>query len=395
MLRTLALSLAVFAVGVDVYIVAAVLPAIADDLQEPIAQVGLLASAYALPTALLAPFLGPISDRRGRRFSLLLGLSIFALAASVCVVAPNLLVLLVARAINGIGSAIALPAAFAAAGDVPPERRARAMGVLAGMFPLSTLLGLPLGALAAIVAGWRGSFAFIVAVALVAVVLASRLPSGRPAISTTHGPSYLQTIRVAIGETRARYALVVTFLWLTAANGLFVYLAEFIHRSYGIDAEQAGLVYVVVGLVGVAATRYSDRAIDRVGARRTVLTAMAMFSAAAIVLPWTTVALPLTLVVFAFWSAGTWTAIPAMQTIVSSLSGTARGTLLGFLSSSINLGAVVGPFVTGRVLEAGGFAWAAPWAGSLGLLALFVAWRVLPDPALDGGDEPVPIAVEA
>jgi predicted MFS family arabinose efflux permease len=382
-------------VGVDLYIVAAVLPAMADDLHEPIAQVGLLASAYALPTALLAPFLGPISDRRGRRFALLLGLTIFALAAAVCVVAPVLSVLLVARAVNGVGSAIAMPAAFAAAGDVPPEQRARAMGLLAGMFPLSTLLGLPLGALAAIVAGWRGSFVFIVAVAVVAAMLASRLPNTRPTPASSHGSSYLNTIRVAIGDTRARYALLVTFLWLTAANGLFVYLAEFIHRSYGIEATQAGLVYVVVGVVGVAATRYSDRVIGRIGARRTVLAALAMFSAAAIVLPLTTVALPLTLIVFAFWAAGTWTGIPAMQTIVSSLSGSARGTLLAFLSSSINFGAVVGPIVTGRVLEAGGFGWAAPWAGSLGLVALFVAWRVLPETAVIGVEESGPVAVEA
>ena len=51
----------------DVDIVAAVLPAIADDLREPISNVGLLASAYNLPTAILAPLFGPLSDRRGRR----------------------------------------------------------------------------------------------------------------------------------------------------------------------------------------------------------------------------------------------------------------------------------------------------------------------------------------
>jgi predicted MFS family arabinose efflux permease len=62
-----------FAVGVDAYIVAAVLPAISDDLHEPIARVGLLASSYALPMALLAPVFGPLSDRRGRRYALRLG----------------------------------------------------------------------------------------------------------------------------------------------------------------------------------------------------------------------------------------------------------------------------------------------------------------------------------
>jgi len=107
---TLALTIAVFAVGVDSYIVAAVLPAIADDLHESIAAVGLLASAYNLPTAIFSPIFGPFSDRRGRRTAMLIGLAIFAVAAGGCVVAPTLPLLLLARVINGLGAAIILPA---------------------------------------------------------------------------------------------------------------------------------------------------------------------------------------------------------------------------------------------------------------------------------------------
>ena len=84
-----------------------------------------------------------------------------------------------------------------------------------------------------------------------------------------------------------------------------------------------------------------------------------------------------------------------MQTIVASLSSTARGTLLAFVGSAINLGAVVGPIVTGRVLEAGGFAWAGPWAAALGLLALTVAWRVLPEATTSEEPEPLATRVEA
>jgi len=107
---TLALTIATFVIGVDLYIVAAVLPAIADDLHEHIGLVGLLASAYALPTAIFAPVFGPLSDRRGRRAAMLIGLAIFTVAAAACTVAPTLPLLLAARAINGLGAAIATPA---------------------------------------------------------------------------------------------------------------------------------------------------------------------------------------------------------------------------------------------------------------------------------------------
>jgi predicted MFS family arabinose efflux permease len=376
---TFALAVVIFALGVDSYIVAAVLPAMADDLTESIAAVGLLASAYALPTAVLAPLLGPISDRYGRKFSLFLGLAIFAAACAACIVAPTLPLLLLARAINGVGAAIAMPAAFAAAGDLAaPGQRARAMGVLSGMFPLSTLVGLPIGALAASVAGWRGSFAFITLVAVVAIVLVARLPAV-PRVATGPAGSHLATLREAIRTPRAAGSLLVPFLWLAGSFGLFVFLAEFVHRSFGVPTAQAGLIYVVVGLVGVVASRGSGRVVERIGARRTVLVAIGGFVVAALLLPVTAAALPLTVAVFGAWAFCTWTGVPAMQFIVSSLSVNVRGTLLSFLTSANNLGIVVGPILTGRVLEAGGFAWAAPWAAFLGLLALLAAWRLLPD----------------
>ena len=173
------LGLSVFVVGVDSYIVAAVLPALADDLHESIASVGLVASAYALPVAILAPIFGPLSDRRGRRFALLLGLSIFAAAAAGCAIAPTLALLLVARVVNGIGGAIIMPAAFASAGDLPdPVARGRAIAALTAAIPLANLLGLPIGALAASLAGWRAPFALIALLAVVAIGAVALVEAG-------------------------------------------------------------------------------------------------------------------------------------------------------------------------------------------------------------------------
>ena len=142
----LALTISTFVVGVDLYIVAAVLPAIADDLHEPINAVGLMASAYALPTAIFAPVFGPLSDRRGRRTAMLIGLAIFIVAVVACVLAPTLPLLLVARAVNGLGASIVSPATLAYAGDLPsPRERARTLGIVLSAFPFSTRSGFPSG----------------------------------------------------------------------------------------------------------------------------------------------------------------------------------------------------------------------------------------------------------
>jgi predicted MFS family arabinose efflux permease len=367
----------VFVVGVDSYIVAAVLPAIADDLRESISNVGLIASAYSLPVALLSPVFGPLSDRRGRRFALLLGLTIFAAAATACIVAPSLPVLLVARAVNGFGAAILLPAAFAAAGDLPDEAaRGRAIALLAGVFPLANLLGLPLGALAASLGGWRAPFGVIALVAVLGIVgVAMSKQVSKAAISSrTYGATFGRVIR----DRKALAVMSVTFVWFSGAIGLFIYLGEFIHESFGIPAEQAGLAYLVVGVVGIVAARTSGLVVARIGPRRTAMTGIALFGVAALLLPRTTGALPLALAVVAVWAFGIWFGFPGIQTIVAGLSSTARGTMLAFNSSAQSLGGVVGPLITGRIIDAGGFALAGPWSALLALCAFVIAWRVLP-----------------
>jgi predicted MFS family arabinose efflux permease len=372
------LALTVFAVGVDTYIVAAVLPAIADDLREPIANVGLLASAYALPTALLAPVFGPLSDRRGRRFALTLGLSIFAVAAGACIVAPSLPLLIATRALNGIGAAIVLPAAFAWAGDLPDEReRSRAIALLAAAFPLSNLLGLPLGAIATSVAGWRAPFALIALIALIAIagVWTSRHVRAGAATATS---SYGATFRRVARDWRALAIMSVTLVWFSAATGLFIYLGEFIHDTYGVPVEQAGLAYIVIGVVGIVAARTSGVVIHAFGARRTVLIGIGLFALAAFLLPLTAFALPASLAVISIWAFGTWFGVPGMQSIVADLSDTARGTMLAFNGSALNLGGVIGPVVTGRIIDAAGFRVGGPWSTLLALVAIGIAWRVLP-----------------
>jgi predicted MFS family arabinose efflux permease len=391
-----ALAIAVFAVGVDTYIVAGIVPEIADDLGEPLSAVGLLASAYALPTALLAPIFGPLSDRRGRRTAMLVGLIIFVASAAACVVAPSLPILLLTRAVNGLGAAILMPAAFAYAGDLPGKRESdRAMGLLSSAFPMATLLGIPFGALAAMAAGWRGSFVFITLVGLAALLLVRAFcPADRPRTSTPVG--YLESYRTVLGDRAGLAKLTVTFLWFLAPIGLFFYFAEFIHVTYDVPTTQAGLALIVIGAVGVVASRVSGRVMHVVGARRVVLIAITLFGTATLLMPLSTSALPLTLLVMGLWASGTWFGVPAIQAIISDHSERLRGTMLAFNSSSLNLAGVIGPAMMGAIIGAVGFEGAYRSAILFAVGTFAFAWFVLPrreriepheptEPAIAGG----------
>jgi MFS family permease len=92
---------------------------LAADLGEPVAALGLLVSAYALPNAVLAPVFGPLSDRLGRRIAMLGGMAFFAVTVAGTAIAATLPVLVALRALNGLGAAVVMPAVFALAGDLP------------------------------------------------------------------------------------------------------------------------------------------------------------------------------------------------------------------------------------------------------------------------------------
>src|SRR6201992_2259770 len=97
-----------FMIMLDTNIVAVSLPSIARDLHGEFVDVEWVVSAYILPFASLLMPAGALADRLGRKKMLLLGLSIFTFASLLCGLAPNLLVLNLARALQAVGGALQL-----------------------------------------------------------------------------------------------------------------------------------------------------------------------------------------------------------------------------------------------------------------------------------------------
>ncbi|WP_051419839.1 MFS transporter [Candidatus Sodalis pierantonius] len=102
-----------FMTMLDTNIVAVSLPAIARDLHSEFTDEEWVIIAYLLPFAGLLMPAGALADRLGRRRVLYLGLVLFAMASLLCGLAPNLLVLNLARALQAVGGAMQLTASLA------------------------------------------------------------------------------------------------------------------------------------------------------------------------------------------------------------------------------------------------------------------------------------------
>ena len=157
------------------------LPALQADLQVSAREVQWVFGAFALVLAALLLVGGTLGDRYGRRRLFVLGAAIFAVASVWCALAPGPGQLIAARAVQGTGGALLVPASLAIVGASFEGRlRAKAIGLWGALSGAAMAVGPVLGGWLVEVVSWRAAFLITPAMALVAVPIALRhVPESR------------------------------------------------------------------------------------------------------------------------------------------------------------------------------------------------------------------------
>jgi EmrB/QacA subfamily drug resistance transporter len=218
------------------------LPAIGKSLGGDAEGLQWVINAYLLPLSALLLLGGAAGDRYGKKKMLLWGVALFALASAACALAPNLLVLQIARAVQGVGAAVMLPSSLAILGAVySGEARGRAVGIWAAAGAVAGAVGPVLGGWLIDVSSWRAIFLLSLPVAFAAFVLAwlfappldenhtSTLDLGGGLLATlglgaltwglTLGSGKAGWTLPAIAATAAGAAMLIGFLFVEKARG--------------------------------------------------------------------------------------------------------------------------------------------------------------------------------
>lgn len=146
------------------------IPLIKSDFGASLSSLSWALSGYSIVIAALTMLGGAISARIGTLRTFQIGAAIFATASVVCVFAPNVAVLITGRALQGVGGAFVVPSSVAVAlVGWPESRRAFAMGVWTGAFPIGSTTA-PIISSALITGGqWR--LIFVVPLGLMIITL--------------------------------------------------------------------------------------------------------------------------------------------------------------------------------------------------------------------------------
>jgi MFS transporter, DHA2 family, methylenomycin A resistance protein len=172
----LALSLGYFMVIVDATIVNVALPDLRADLSTTVSALQWVVDAYVLVFAALLLSGGALADRVGAGRALRGGLLLFVAASVACGLAPGVTALIAARAVQGVGAALLVPASLALlrASYADPSERARAIGIWGAVAGIGAASGPILGGLLVTAASWRAVFFVNLPVGLAAIALLER-----------------------------------------------------------------------------------------------------------------------------------------------------------------------------------------------------------------------------
>ncbi|WP_201493140.1 MFS transporter [Rubrivivax sp. A210] len=319
------LFIGVFMAALDTAVIAPAIPVLRQSFDLDNRAAGLLTIVFVLASLASTALLANLGDRHGRRPVFLGSVALFALGSLVVAASPSYSLLLVGRAIQGMGGGGIIPTASAVIGDaLPPHQRGRALGLIGAVYGMAFVLGPPLAALAIVVASWHWIFLANLPIAALVMVMGRRaLPVQRragplppldwPGVlllflllcalvlginQVTAASTWLLAavppllLALVAAERRAaqpmvplalfgRRQLALTYL-LTAGAGFgmggVIFLAALAHHAHGVDRSHGGFVLLPLVLCSMFGSMAAGRLINRLGPRSIILAGFAMLA---------------------------------------------------------------------------------------------------------------------
>ncbi|MBZ9757347.1 MFS transporter [Mesorhizobium sp. ESP6-5] len=249
-LPLIALFIAAFAFGTTEFVIAGVLPQVAQGLGVSVPSAGYLVSGYACGIAIGGPLLA-LATKSLPRKTLLLGLAVvFTLGQAACALAPDFASMLLLR----IAVAVAHGAYFGVAmvvavGLVREDQRGMAVAVILSGLTVSNVIGVPAGTAIGNIWGWRATFWVMCALGVAATLaIAALLP--RTTGYQAKAASLASEVRV-LARQQVWTSLILMLMLMLGQFCLFTYITPTLLEVTGLDEN---LVPWVLLLNGVGAT---------------------------------------------------------------------------------------------------------------------------------------------
>ena len=325
---------------------------------------GLLVSGYALGVFVGAPFLTVATGRLPRKLTLIALMAIFTIGNTVCALAPNYAVLMIARVMTsfahgtffGVGSVVATSL-------VAADRKASAISTMFTGLTVATLLGVPAGAWIGLHFGWRASFWAVSGIGVIAImVIAALVPSNHGTEGTS--ATFRHELKV-LARPQVLPGLLATVFGFAGLFTVFTYIQPILTRVTGFAASAVSPILLVFGAGMIGGNLLGGRLADRALVRALLGSLVALVA----VLGAMTFALhskPGAVVFTGLLGAAAFATVAPLQLRVLQAAEGAGQSLASSLNiAAFNLGNALGASLGGVVIEYGPGLSAVTWVAML------------------------------
>jgi MFS family permease len=333
-----------------------VLPVYSKELGASAVQVGALFSAVSLVPVVVRPFLGRALDRWGRRAFLLLGLSGYAVAMIVFSLARSVLVLTVARFVQGLGIAFLWLSAYTVVADVASETgRGRDFGSIDEAASRGALIGTTVGFAVIFTLegffdlGWARIWFWLFAVYTVPALVA--LWNGWRGVEETRPLAASRPIesRPLSGQLLALMGIVL----VTGASSAMVWplLMVFLQDALQADVGALATAYIPAALITSFLPSRMGGIADRLGRKAPMIAGLTVGALASALIPHVGSIIALA-ALWAVESLGYTASLPAERAFVADIAGEdIRGISYGLYTFAYYLGSTLGPLAGGWLYD--------------------------------------------
>ncbi len=163
--------LSMFLGSIFMTITATAMPRIVTDLGG-FSQYTWVFTAYIITETIAVPLTGKLSDMYGRKWFFVVGMAIFTVGSFLCGISQSMTELIIYRAFQGIGFGVMSALGFIVIADIfPPEERGKYMGLMSGVFGLSTIIGPTLGGYLTDALSWRWCFFAPIPIGIIIIII--------------------------------------------------------------------------------------------------------------------------------------------------------------------------------------------------------------------------------
>ena len=344
------IALGAFALGMASYVTAGLIPMIEASFTVSVAVAAQLVTAFTLAYGLGSPIFVALTPAHRQRTGLLLALGLFVIANAASALAEDFTVLMIWRAIAGIGAGVYLAMGIGASAAVSiPERRGKAIAIIMGGMASGVVLGVPLSLLIAEQMGWQAALWLVTLLGLVAFFgLLLKLP----ALPAATASSLSQKLAI-LGDGHVLVILLVSLLAAIASLGMYTFIAPLMtDPAYGAVSSVTPYLWVW-GIGGVLGSFLIGPLVDRVKGPTLTFAIMLILCVSLLVLPLSAaISTWLVMLPIALWGAVGWALqVPQNNELILARQTQGDGNLaIALNESALYLGSAIGAAAGGFVL---------------------------------------------